>query len=168
MSSHAHMHTHDLYRIQFHCNVAASDYLWIFVLAVGTKIAPASMRHSFVLCSSILSVRLYCNSLLMNCFNWPIGLLADLYWRTHVLTDSLSVYSYNRYSSYNGTEFSDNIDDVAPEMPDGWEVSKPWQTSGDDGWQYANEFQAETWFPTNSDRGSECKSSMERLQWDIP
>jgi hypothetical protein len=62
-----------------------------------------------------------------------------------------------RFSSYYGTEFGDNTDDVAPAIPDGWEVSKPWQTSGDDGWQYANDFQAETWFPTNNDHGSECK-----------
>ncbi len=64
------------------------------------------------------------------------------------------------WSSVDGKKFGNVMDEVAPVIPAGWEISKHWcalATDDDaDGWQYATSFTSLSWFAKETDVINTC------------
>jgi hypothetical protein len=63
-----------------------------------------------------------------------------------------------RWSSIDGKNFGNEIDDIAPTIPKGWAIVRDWMTgvtdSDPDGWEYSTDMRSNYWHPTDGAEGS--------------
>ncbi len=66
--------------------------------------------------------------------------------------DNFLLTDPGRWSTIDGKVFGNDIDEISPKIPDGWEVVRDWMTgvtdTDPDGWEYSTDMRSNYWHPT--------------------